>query len=400
MNPAISVKTTPRDRLGAVDALRGLALAGMFVVHVQYYADGPPAWAPRVEALVDRMFAERFWALFAFLFGVGFALQIERWGDKPGFKSVYIKRLLVLAGFAILITAFTGYRVLLNYAFWGLALLAMRRWSQRALLIAAVVIAFANPVVSALRWQVETRTIGLEASNEQVTRWQGRWRANHFQERELREHGTYPQRMSHRLRFELEAYTHPEPYVPGGDILMFVLGLFAVRRGLLRAPQEHQRLLLVVLVAGVILGQAADHLPSGWAQSLGGESLRRQFAWRGLERAVLSPTYQGLAYAAALLLWVARAGTPPRLCAWLSHAGRMSLTNYILQVCTLEILFTGMALSLTRPAGLAVALGAFAVQVLYSRWWFTRWRMGPVEWLWRSLAFGTRQPWRAPVPAR
>ena len=204
-----------RRRLAAVDALRGLALFGMLVVHVQYYADGPPIWADRIQTAIDALFTERFWALFAFLFGVGFALQIERWEDKPGFVRIYLRRLLILAGFAIVIAAFTGYRVLLGYAFWGLVLLAMRRWSDRALVVAAVVIALAAPAISAVRWQIEKRTIGVEASNQKAARERGIWRAANQEETRIKQEGTFPQLMKHRLRFELGAFCAAHLVCPG-----------------------------------------------------------------------------------------------------------------------------------------------------------------------------------------
>jgi uncharacterized protein len=387
-----------KARVVGVDALRGLALVGMLVVHVQYYADGPPVWADRVQTLIDALFTERFWALFAFLFGVGFALQIERWGDEPGFVRLYLRRLLVLAIFATLIAAFSGYRVLLGYSFWGLVLLMMRKWSQRALLIAAVVIALCGPAVSAVRWQVEKRTIGLEASNERAMRGRMIFRTYNQEQERIREHGTFPQLMAHRLRFELGAFLRWTWYVPGPDMLMFVLGLFAVRRGVLREPEKHRALLITVVVLGVALGQAGDHIPPAWLH-IAGEPLRVQGARVGLMFAVLNPMFQGLAYAAALLLWIAHARAFPRLCAWLAQAGRMSLTNYVVQICALELLFEGAGLKITRPLGLLFAVIFFAAQILYSRWWFARYRIGPLEWLWRSLTYGERQRLRNAPPA-
>ena len=389
-----------RRRLVAVDALRGLALFGMLVVHVQYYADGPAIWADRVQVLVDALFTERFWALFAFLFGVGFALQIERWGDKPGFVRVYLRRLLILALFAIVIAAFTGYRVLLGYAFWGLVLLAMRRWSTRGLLVAAVLIALAAPAISAVRWQIEKRTIGVEASNQKVTRERGIWRAANQEETRIKREGTFPQLMAHRLRFELGAFVRPTWYIPGADLLMFVLGLLAVRSGVLRDPAGHRRLLIAVVVGGLILPQLGGLIPRGWI-IVPGEPLRLQAARVGVLLAILNSMFQGLAYGAALLLWTTRARGMPRVCTWLAYAGRMSLTNYVVQVFALEIVFTATGLTMTRPAGLLVALLFFAMQVVYSRWWFQRYRIGPLEWLWRTLTYGAKQPLRveAGVPA-
>jgi len=385
-------------RLAGVDALRGLALIGMLVVHVQYYAEGPPVWTDRVQTLIDAVFTERFWALFAFLFGVGFALQIERWGDKTGFVRLYLRRLLVLAIFATLIAAFTGYRVLLGYSFWGLVLLAMRTWSPRALLIAAVVIALCGPAVSAVRWQVEKRTVGLEASNERAMRDRMIFRTYNQEQERIREQGTFPQLMAHRLRFELGAFLRWTWYVPGADVLMFVLGLFAVRRGVLREPEKHRTLLIAVVVLGVALGQAGDHIPPTWLQ-IPGEPLRLRGARVGVVFAVLNPMFQGLAYGAALLLWIAHGRTFPRLCAWLAQAGRMSLTNYVVQICALELLFEGAGVKMTRPTGLLFAVTLFAAQILYSRWWFARYRMGPLEWLWRSLTYGERQRLRNLPPA-
>jgi uncharacterized protein len=36
----------------------------------------------------------------------------------------------------------------------------------------------------------------------------------------------------------------------------------------------------------------------------------------------------------------------------------------------------------------------FAAQVIASDLWLRRFRFGPVEWVWRSLTYGERQPFR------
>jgi uncharacterized protein len=36
------------------------------------------------------------------------------------------------------------------------------------------------------------------------------------------------------------------------------------------------------------------------------------------------------------------------------------------------------------------------LQMAASRWWLARFRFGPAEWFWRSLAYGERQPLRLP----
>ena len=386
------------ERLTAVDTLRGVALAGMLVVHFQYYADGPQAWGDRVQAMVDLLFTSRFYALFAFLFGVGFALQVERAGQRPGFVRIYARRLLALAVFALLILTFTGYRVLLDYAFWGFGLLLIRRWSTRALGALALAIAMLGPVVSAVRWQVESRTIGLAASNEAVRQEMTRWPTYHRLERELRASGEVGALVEHRLSFAGGAFLRWQRYIPGGDTLMFVLGLLAVRIGVLRRPAEHRRLLWAVLIVGGALGLASSVVPPLGAR-LGGESLRLTMAWNAVQWAITNEMFQGLAYGAVVLLWVSRTATFPRGAALLAFAGRMSLTNYVVQICALELVFAVGGATITRPAALLATAACFLVQIAYSRWWLQRCRLGPLEWLWRSVTYWRLEPLRLPPPA-
>lgn len=379
-------------RLPTVDTLRGLALAGMLVVHFQYYAEGPVVWGDRVQTMVDMLFTARFYALFAFLFGVGFALQVERSGHRPGFVLIYTRRLLALAVFALLILAFTGYRVLLDYAFWGFGLLLIRRWSLRALVALAIVIVFAAPAAMAVQWQIESRTIGLEASNAAAKQQMQRWPTYHREQRELRAKGDDGAVIAHRLKFAGEAYLRWTRYVPGGDCLMFVLGLLAVRIGVLRRPHEHRRLLWTVLAAGLLLGLASMLVPPIGAR-FSGDSFRVRMAWNALQYGITSEMFQGIAYGAAVLLWISRASTFPRPAALLALAGRLSLTNYVVQICALELTF-GIHTTISRPTALLGAAIFFAVQIAYSGWWLKRYRIGPLEWVWRWVTYWRVEPLR------
>ena len=370
----------------------------MLVVHFQYYADGPAVWGERVERLDQLLFTARFYALFAFLFGVGFALQFERAGDRPGFVRIYMRRLLALAVFATLLLAFTGYHVLEDYAFWGFGLLLIRHWSARALVALAIGMILLGPAVNGVRWQIEKRTIGVEASNAVARQEMQRWPTYNRVERELRERGDFGAVVAHRLTFIGGRFLRWQHYIPGsGDTLLFVLGLLAVRTGVLRRPAEHRRLLWTVLVAGLVLGLAGTLAPSLGAR-LGGESLRARMAWNGLHWGILNEMYQGLAYGAGILLWITRAPTSPPLAALLACAGRLSLTNYVVQICALELMLD-FRTPIGRPAALLYAVMFFLVQIAYSRWWLKRYRMGPLEWLWRSVTYWRVEPLRLPPPA-
>ena len=76
----------------------------------------------------------------------------------------------------------------------------------------------------------------------------------------------------------------------------------------------------------------------------------------------------------------------------------MALTNYLMQTIIMSAIFYGWGLGLIAKLGLVfvftLSLALFAFQVIYSRWWLARYRFGPVEWVWRSLTYGRRQPMR------
>ena len=100
-----SIPTGETERVPVLDVLRGIALVGMFFVHFGYYASGGGAADKVYQKVVVALFEERFWAMFAMLFGVGFAIQLRR-ADARGdsFIPNYLRRILALAGFGFIVT--------------------------------------------------------------------------------------------------------------------------------------------------------------------------------------------------------------------------------------------------------------------------------------------------------
>jgi uncharacterized protein len=92
--------------------------------------------------------------------------------------------------------------------------------------------------------------------------------------------------------------------------------------------------------------------------------------------------------------------------AWLdpiATVGRMPLTNYLLQTLLATFLFYGWGLGLWGTVGpalqVALAIGIFVViQVPLSGAWLRRFKLGPMEYLWRVLTYGRASLKRAPSP--
>ncbi len=82
----------------------------------------------------------------------------------------------------------------------------------------------------------------------------------------------------------------------------------------------------------------------------------------------------------------------------LSAAGRMALSNYIGQSVICGLLFTGFGLGLYGSLGLSsvylIMAAVWLAQLTLSMWWLARFRFGPLEWGWRCLTYWRRQPLR------
>jgi len=84
----------------------------------------------------------------------------------------------------------------------------------------------------------------------------------------------------------------------------------------------------------------------------------------------------------------------------------MAFSNYISHSLICSVIFYGGygfgligRLERWQVYGMAPAIWAF--NLAWSPWWLARYRFGPLEWAWRSLTYGRRQPWRRfpPTPA-
>jgi uncharacterized protein len=71
------------------------------------------------------------------------------------------------------------------------------------------------------------------------------------------------------------------------------------------------------------------------------------------------------------------------------HAGRLALTNYMLQAILLDMLASayGAGLKLRPFVYAPAAVALFAVEARLSTLWLDRYRLGPLEWIWRMVTY-------------
>lgn len=168
---------------------------------------------------------------------------------------------------------------------------------------------------------------------------------------------------------------------------LFKLGVFSAERS--------RRFYLTCIALAVGVG-----LPLVWL------GIRRNFAggWEapgffflGLQLNYWASRLVALGWVGAVML-VCRHGGRGWLTRPLAAVGQMAFTNYILQTVICTTLFYGHGFGLfgrvERTGQAAVVVAVWAFQIVLSPLWLTRFRFGPLEWLWRTLAYMERQPFR------
>ncbi|MEW5881449.1 MAG: DUF418 domain-containing protein [Pseudomonadota bacterium] len=389
-----------RARIELVDALRAFALAGILQVNIQsfvwgagdslgYFAGPPSAADAAAHLLVGTFVATKFISIFAFLFGFGAALQMRSirrmcGGDSEAAKTVYRRRLCFLLALGVAHGLFLYYGdILAFYALAGFVLVrymdrrpaalarATRNWWIAFAVLTVALTALLEAARGALPPEVDPALIPQDVVDKFVV----------FTE------GGYWEQFAPRAADFAYIVLVMGPFAAPQIVALFLLGHLAARLGWIAHPERHPRVWRAAFAIGIA---AAPFAVAG--------------AWLNYETMVDSPgdpslvgfglqTFGSLLaclYVAAIVRW---RETAPLAAAirWLAPAGRMPLTNYLLQSVAMGALLSGWGLGLgavlgkAQLAGLAAAI--VAVQLVASRAWIARFGQGPVEALWRTVTY-------------
>lgn len=391
-----------RQRIEILDVLRGLAVFGILVGNLQWFSgygmvpSAVAAQAPlydHVTHFLVHFFVEgKFYSIFSLLFGVGFALQIAR-AEKRGDTnaSLFKRRLfwLLVIGLAHAYLLWAG-DILSIYALMGFILILFRNKSNASLL-KWVAVLLAVPVVTYILLYIAFTAFapadaiaGSEAS--QVERWNETVRT-------VTESSYWEIATGFNLQYIVGRYMGLIFQMRLPKILaMFLLGMYAYRRGFFQNPGEHKPFIRRVLVYGLVLGL------------IGNISM----AWLAGSEAPFPPSPAGVAgvigyafgvpalalFIIALVATLWQKDSARRVLSYLAPVGRMALTNYLLQTIICVTLFYGYGFGLFgRFGALAatlIALTIFLFQIVGSSIWLKHFAYGPIEWIWRQLTYRRR----------
>jgi uncharacterized protein len=387
-----SAPVNPGQRLDCVDILRGIALLGVLAVNVVnefrvsiFEQFLPAAPAPALDAAVQTVLTTavelKAFALFSMLFGLGLAIQYERLGKSPHRLSLLVRRLVILLtiGLVHLLFVWNG-DILTEYSLAGLFVLPFL-WGPRWPLAmgAAVFLALylAMPLLPPIvAWPTTT------------------WIRHHVAEaRDAYGTGDFLNVLAFRLR-ETPSMLPLHVFIFPRTIALFLFGMLVWRTDIIRCPAKHRFLLRSIAIVGVVAGGTLAIAVESQALSALGAA---QFSIQELSTVLLA-----IGYGAAIIYF---ADTPvgKRMLAWAAPLGRMAFTNYLAQSVVFGWIFYGYGLGLFGRVGAATALAigicVYIVQVLISIGWLRYFRFGPVEWIWRTLMYGTPQRMRHHRPS-
>ena len=405
MNPNPLAPIAAGERIEALDVLRGFALIGILLMNMEAFA-GPlmraltgldPALTG-VNRLTDGLiyfFVQgKFFTLFSLLFGMGFAMMVMRAqaAGRP-FAGMYWRRSLSLLAIGLVhaLLIWSG-DILVIYALLSIPLLAFRDVPARWLAWLGVAVYLAAP---AMLMGLGLMSLWVPGWDEMMAPVAAQSVAMDQAQVAAYGSGSYGMAVAQRLRdfsFMLSGLMVFGAMVFG----MFLIGAAFMRSGAIQHPQQHPRLytqlrwsvlalgLLAMLASFLVqptVSPTLFNLHTGVAQSLSAVA--------------------GLLMCLGYLAWVMRGLEVPKVAGylhWLAPAGRMALTNYLVQSIVCTLVFYGYGLGffehLPRMWQVPFALGLYTVQVLYSHWWLQRFRFGPAEWLWRSITYWKLQPMR------
>src|SRR6266513_2080620 len=403
LSPADIAPLPVRERIKALDILRGVAVAGILFANVLVFFGlifMPPdrvaalrtVAADRVASFLEHVFVDgKFYSLFSLLFGIGFGVQLARGGDAalPRFK----RRLRILLGIGA-IHAFLIWAgdILMLYALLGFTMPWFARKSNRAL-VRWTVILLAVPtalyIVALIIWiLVGSGAAPISPGSAVPSNILAFFRAMG--------RGGIKDAFIGNLVFVAIRWADLFATVRFPKVLgMFVLGLWTVRTGLAVSPSDHRVALMRWRLAGWSIGLPANVI-AAWAfehwpylpPSLGG---LLGTAMQGVGVPMLA-----IGYAATVGLLVVEGLL---LITVFAPLGRMALTNYLTHSIICVVLSYGFGFALWWRVGaataMAIAVVIIALQVPLSAWWLSRYRFGPVEWIWRRLTYGRPLPLHA-----
>ena len=379
--------TGVNERIISIDVMRGFALLGIFVVnmlffHTPYIYINPYTWYQNPSdyetfKMIDIFVQGSVYPLFSMLFGYGLAMQyMKSEANGSPFSKFAVRRLSVLLIIGC-IHAFLIWAgdILITYALAGFVLILIIRLKPIWLLLISIFLflipngllnglVYLGSLIEPDAMVIYTGIQEIEASI--VAYGQGSWG------------DIFSQRLADWL------------YMSGNGLIIIsmlftivpflLLGAAAAKWKLIERARELKVFWIITVLVTLIAGTAIKWLPYLTEANLFTMSVQDTFGG----------PLQAIAYAGVIAM-VCSIPIGAKILSPISKAGRMSMTIYLMQSIIATTIFYsygfGLYGKIDISTGTWMAVGIFALQIVFAEFWFMKFKQGPVELLWRKLTY-------------
>lgn len=397
--------STHTPRLHAVDALRGFALVGVGIVHFveQYIAGIPPQAVTEVAmatlpdkivvGLIQFLLAGKFYAIFSFLFGLSFFIQI----DKPKtagepFIGRFTWRLILLLGFGYIHHLFYRGDILMLYSVLGFFLILVHTLPTRFLFIAALALFFGLGRFISFALFSEAFKMDMDAES-----------ATNIAYFDTLQNGSLLDVFAINNILGIQNLVQFQFGIFGrgyNTLGLFLLGMCVGRLGIFHNLTELKPKIKKTLWISIATTVVFIAMMAGAFIQVGEPSFTTWLEALALTFYDLANLSLACAITCGFLLFGSRLKSTKTFPIFAPY-GRMALTNYIFQsIIGTAILFGwGLGVIGSWPNRYLLLLGLVVIccQMVFSAYWMKRFYYGPLEWLWRSLTLRRKVTLRKPI---
>lgn len=377
----------PAQRIASLDALRGLALCGILLINI-FQMGGPiamdrPLSAPalgepdwQVWTIAKLFVTGTMRGLFSLLFGVGLLLFVGDMDDADRTR-LYLRRLMLLLLFGIIdctLLLWPG-DILITYAAAGFVVLVLHTLRPSGLVAAA-----ATALLLVSVWDGVT-ALTIQPSQTVYT-------AKMIAREGAARLGGYSETLEYMSYVSWSWTVNALSYRSVADTAgMMLIGMALYRTGMF-GERGTNRIMIRTMAVGYGIGLVLRlvHVTLIWANDGGPTFISALVDQPG--RVAMTIGH----FALFQLFW--RRNAAPRIKTLFANMGRMALTLYLGQSLIAAFIFSGFGMGLWNSLSWAqlclVALAILAVEALFATLWFSVYRYGPAEWLWRWGTYGRR----------
>jgi uncharacterized protein len=375
-----------RDR--NIDILRGFALAG--VLFMFCVSDNGPSYgytnsiSDEIISWFKYIFIEsRMYTMLIIIFGIGFHVQLEKAKKQnESLVPVFSRRIIGLLVIGFIHAIILSRRdILMFYGAAGAILLLVRNASIKQLLVIMAIVFFVlPPVIQYNLPNMWPKAAALKQPNEYIDYVQYNW--------------------------QFFKYYHQVYFIYWEMLFFFMLGFVLSKAGIIQKIEANRSFRKRLLIISIIV--AAIFIPFWyWIEPNYIENLLFGFKSKAAKMLIgasfrtlwESWMFMSAALWAVILMSIASSVKGKRFFTPLANFGQMALSNYLIQSLMLVpyLLITDKIKGIAPTEGLITFVIVITLQLVFSQWWMSKYKLGPFEWLLRSFTYWKWQPLKKPL---